>query len=180
MTAPSAPPPKPAALAGTRARLQRVGDFFATQPHLIAVRDGVVGALPLVLVGSLFLLVAQPPLPSLQALVAPYVPVLLVPYRMLGGLIAIYVTFCTAHSLAKRYELDPMATGLLAMAAYLVAAAPVPALAGVGMEAPPPWLSDLFVGRSLAAPAAAASPGLPIARLGAGGIFAGLLIAIVT
>ncbi len=168
------------ALSGARARLQRAGDFFATQRHLIAVRDGVVGALPLVLVGSLFLLVAQPPLPALQALVAPYVPALLVPYRMLGGLIAVYVTFCTAHSLAKRYELDPMATGLLAMAAYFIAAFPAPGLAGAGLEPAPPWLADALVPRSLGSAPAAAAPALPVARLGAGGIFAGLAIAIAT
>ena len=119
-----------ASLSTARVRLQRVGDFFATQPHLIAVRDGVVGALPLILIGSLFLFAAQPPSAYLQHLVAPYVPTLLVPYRMLGGLIAVYVTFCAAHSLAKSYGLDPMASGLLAMASYLVCAYPVQPMAG--------------------------------------------------
>lgn len=142
-----------------RARLQSIGDFFRTQRHLVAIRDGVVGALPLVLVGSVFLLIAQPPSQALQQWVAPWVPVLLVPYRMLGGLIAVYVTFSCAHSLAKSYSLDPMSNGLLAMAAYLLAAFPTPDLAGV---------------------AAAGAPVLPVARLGAGGIFAGLLLAIAT
>lgn len=32
--------------------------------YLIAVRDGVVSALPLVIVGSFFMLVASPPLPQ--------------------------------------------------------------------------------------------------------------------
>jgi len=32
-----------------------------------AIRDGVVGALPLVLIGSVFLLLAQPPSTTLQA-----------------------------------------------------------------------------------------------------------------
>ncbi|MBX5481149.1 MAG: PTS sugar transporter subunit IIC [Myxococcaceae bacterium] len=146
-----------APFARVRARLQRVGDFFLHQRHLAAVRDGVMGALPLVLVGSLFLLVAQPPSKILQDAVADWVPVLLVPYRMLGGLIAVYVTFAAAHSLAKSYGLDPLANGLLAMAAFLVAAFPTPGVTSV-----------------------AAAPALPIARLGAGGMFAGLLIAIAT
>jgi cellobiose PTS system EIIC component len=85
--------------------------------------------------------------------------VLLVPYRMLGGLVAIYVTFSAAHSLAKSYRLDPMAAGLLAMAAYLVAAMPTPPLAGAESVVPGPHV-------------------LPLHRLGAGGIFAGLLVAI--
>jgi PTS system cellobiose-specific IIC component len=124
------------------------------------VRDGVVGALPLVLVGSLFLLIAQPPSRALQEWVAPWSPVLLVPYRMLGGLIALYVTFSCAHSLAKSYQLDPMSSGLVAMASYLLAAYPTPALAAAGVT---PTL-----------------PTLPLSRLGAGGIFAGLLLAVAT
>ena len=124
-----------------------------------------MGALPLVLVGSVFLLVAQPPSRALQEWIAPWTPVLLVPYRMLGGLIAVYVAFSAAHSLAKSYQLDPMTSGLLAMAAYLVAAFPTPSLAGIALDVaptPPPT-----------------SPALPLARLGAGGIFAALLIAVV-
>ena len=145
-----------------RRRLNRVGEFFLKQRHLAAVRDGVMGALPLVLIGSLFLLVAQPPSRALQELVAPWTPVLLVPYRMLGGLIAVYVAFSAAHSLARSYQLDPISNGLLAMAAYLVAAFPTPSLAG-----------------AVLAPAVV-PPSLPLSRLGAGGIFAALLLAIAT
>jgi PTS system cellobiose-specific IIC component len=115
----------------------------------------VVGALPLVLIGSVFLLLAQPPSAALQRLVSPYSPLLLVPYRMLGGLISVYVTFSAAHSLAKSYGLDPAASGLIGMAAFFVAAMPSPTSAG-----------EL--------------PSLPLHRLGAAGIFAGLAIAIGT
>ena len=61
------------------------------------------------LVGSIFLLVAQPPSATLQHWVAPYTPMLLVPYRMLGGVIAIWVAYGAAHSLAKSYGLDASA-----------------------------------------------------------------------
>lgn len=175
-----APGTDAAPFAALRRRLQAIGDFFLKQRHLAAVRDGVMGALPLVMVGSLFLLIAQPPSAWLQEVVAPYVPVLLVPYRVLGGLIAIYVTFSAAHSLAKSYSLDPMANGLLAMAAYLIAAFPTPELAGAALSPPPPWLADAFQSGALTTPLRPPPPTLPIARLGAGGIFAGLLIAIVS
>jgi PTS system cellobiose-specific IIC component len=144
-------------LPGVRGALQSVGEFFATQRHLVAVRDGIVGALPLVLIGSVFLLAAQPPSAALQKWIAPFSPALLVPYRVLGGMISVYVTFSAAHSLAKSYGLDAAAAGLIAMASFLVAAVPTP---------------------SLAEPALAAM--LPIQRLGAQGIFAGLIIALGT
>lgn len=151
-TAP-APDVKDERVIRTRKRLERIGRFFAEQRHLIAVRDGVVGALPLILVGSIFLLLSQAAtkVPTL----ADFSTVLLVPYRMLGGLIAIYVTFACANSLAKSYALDQLACGLLAVAAYFIAAF-------VPLTTPP------------------GPPSLNLARLGAGGIFTGIFLAIFT
>ena len=135
-----------------RARLERIGDLLGRQPHLTAVRDGVVAALPLVLIGSTFLLVAQPPSRLLQELAAPHVGTLLVPYRMLGGLISLYVCFGTARSLARRYCLDELGVPLMAVASFLVALGPVELQAGG-------W-------------------GIAAERLGAGGLFGALAIAI--
>ena len=145
------PGPERAAPAG---RIQRFAEALGRQPHLLAVRDGVIGALPLILVGSVFLICAQPPSAYLQRAVAPYVQTLLIPYRMLGGVLALYVCFGCAHALAKHYGLDPLTSALTAVATYLVALTPMP----------------------LAAPGA--GPGLPFARLGAGGMFGALALAI--
>ena len=114
------------------------------------MRDGVVGALPLVLAGSVFLLLAQPPSRALQAWVAPWAPLLLLPTRVLGGAISLYVAFACAYALAKSYQLDAASSGLVALASYLVAAVqPAP------------------VGQL---------PTLVLHRLGAGGILAALAI----
>ena len=135
-----------------RERLARGAERLAQQRHLVAVRDGIVGALPLVLVGSLFLLLAQPPWPALQRALAPYQALLLLPYRALGGCIALWVTFGTAHALARSYALDAPAAGLIATSGYVLAA-----------------LQPADPGQPL---------GILLTRLGAGGIFAGLLLAI--
>jgi PTS system cellobiose-specific IIC component len=94
-----------------REAFARAAERLAKQRHLVAVRDGIVGALPLVLVGSLFLLIAQPPFPALQRLIAPYSATFLLPYRALGGCIALWVTFGTAQALARSYSLDASAPG---------------------------------------------------------------------
>jgi PTS system cellobiose-specific IIC component len=84
--------------------------------------------------------------------VAPYSATILLPYRALGGCVALWVTFGTAQALARSYGLDAAAAGLIAASGYVLAA--------------------LQPG----------TPGQPVslllARLGAGGIFAGLLLAI--
>ena len=137
-----------------RESFARAAERLAKQRHLVAIRDGIVGALPLVLVGSLFLLIAQPPFPALQRLIAPYSATFLLPYRALGGCIALWVTFGTAQALARSYSLDASAAGLIATSAYVLAA--------LQPGAPPQTL------------------GLLLGRLGAGGIFAGLVLAIAT
>jgi PTS system cellobiose-specific IIC component len=143
-----------AAPASWRGRLQALGEALGHQRHLLAVRDGVVGALPLVLAGSVFLLLAQPPSRALQAWVAPWAPLLLLPTRVLGGAISLYVAFACAYSLAKSYRLDAASAGLVALASYLVAAVQ-PAPAGQ-------------------------LPSLVLQRLGAGGILAALALGLGT
>lgn len=108
--------------------LMPIAGRLGQQPHLNAIRDGVVGALPLVLIGSLFMLAAQPPLTS--KLMDSYyqvqinghllVPALLNTFRVMVGLIGIYVAFGVAQSLASRYKLDALSAGLLAVAALLL------------------------------------------------------------
>lgn len=170
----SASPPIPAdaapragALGPLRARLARASEALSRQRHLLAVRDGVLAALPLLLVGSVFLLVAQPPHPALARAVEPYVPVLAVPTRMLGGLVSIYVCFATAYALAKGYAadparrvpVDPLAAGVVATATYLTALRPTPLAVEPG--APAAW-------------------GVAAERLGPGGLFGALVLAILS
>jgi len=144
--------PTPSTAPRWRARLERLGDRLGRQPHLGAVRDGVVAALPLVLIGSTFLLVAQPPSRLLHELAAPHAATLLLPYRMLGGLISLYVCFGTARSLARRHGLDELGVALMAVASFLVAVGPVEVQGGG-------W-------------------GLAAERLGAGGLFGALAVAL--
>lgn len=115
--------------------LQRVAERFSRSPYLLAIRDGVVGALPLILVASAFLLVAQPPIPSLQPLVDPHLPVLLIPFKMLTKVIALYVAFGVGHSLAKQYGTDPLAGGLLSVACLLTST--TPQALGMGADGKP-------------------------------------------
>jgi PTS system cellobiose-specific IIC component len=129
------------------------------QPHLNAIRDGVVGALPLILIGSLFMLIAQPPLGSDAAMAAymahPFVPKLLVAFQMLVGLVGVYVAFGVAHSLAKRYDLDSLSAGLLAAAALFIAN-------GMMVVAVPDLPKPLKM--------------VPIGNLGSGGLFVAILL----
>jgi cellobiose PTS system EIIC component len=107
-----------------RERLHALGNALGKQPHLMAVRDGVVGSLPLILLGSLFLLLAQPPWPALSRILPP-ASKLLAGYAACAGLVSIYACVATALSLSRRRETDPVAGATTALAVLMVAQYPV-------------------------------------------------------
>ena len=138
--APGAPPSESRGIA----RLRSLGAALGQQPHLQAVRDGVVGALPLILLGSGFLLLAQPPWPGLARYLPP-VEALKAAWRGCAGLVSLYACAACALSLARRRETDLAAAVTTSLAVLLLAQHPQPLAAG-GL-------------------------GLPLAGLGAAGLF---------
>ncbi|ADL07120.1 PTS sugar transporter subunit IIC [Thermosediminibacter oceani] len=97
---------------------------LAEQRHLRAVRDGIVATLPLIIVGSFFLIVASPPIPALAEKIQPYASQILIPFRLSVGLMALYAAHGIGYSLAKSYNLDPVAGGLLALASFIMITLP--------------------------------------------------------
>lgn len=139
--------------------LMKIAGKLGQQPHLNAIRDGVVSALPLVLIGSLFMLIFQPPLGSQGALdwyvKLWWVSKLPLAINVLIGLVGLFVAFGVAHSLARRYSQDALSAGLFAAATLL-----------------------LVNGTTLATAAGAtkAVKMIPMANLGSSGLFVALLV----
>ena len=112
---------------------------LARQRHLIALRDGIISAVPIILVGSTFLLVgAQKPV--CQFVDANWIPgflhwpvvawymanadVIMMPYRLTMSLLSLYVAFTVAGSLAKQYNLPVMPAATGSVATFLMTAMP--------------------------------------------------------
>ncbi len=105
------------------------------EPHLKAVRDAFIAyALPFIITGSIFLLIAFPPIPipALTRWAEQWQPALLVPYQFSFGLMALLVAFGVAHSLAEHYELEAMRTAWTAVIAFLIGSVPVGARDAAG------------------------------------------------
>ncbi len=126
---------------------------FATQRHVLALRDGMLGSVPIILVGSTFLLLgAQGEVLSqyFGGEVA-WLPNLVdtslgqwylansadfyIPYRLTMGLLGLYIAFTIAAALAKQYNMAPIPQGLGAVAALLVTKAPGKVVFTQGEEA---------------------------------------------
>src|SRR5213082_3322792 len=115
------PPPAPGSF---RHRAHAIGHALSRQPPLQAIRDGVVGALPIILLGSGFLLLWQPPWPGLSRFLPPQ-SALRAGYLACAGLVSVYACAATALSLARRREADPVASVTTGLAVFLVAQHPV-------------------------------------------------------
>lgn len=98
---------------------------LSEQRHLRAVRDGIISTIPLIIVGSFFLIIAFPPLPALAALVKPYTANILLPFRLTMGLMALYAAHSIGYHLARSYNLNGVAGGTLALAAFMLTMLPV-------------------------------------------------------
>ncbi|MGM9992689.1 MAG: PTS sugar transporter subunit IIC [Candidatus Bruticola sp.] len=127
---------------GFVAKFVELLEKFAAQRHVLALRDGMLGAVPIILLGSTFLLLGAQGevltqyfggevswLPNIadSAFGRWYLANsadFYIPYRLTMGLIGLYIAFTVAAALAKQYELPPIPQGLGAMAALLVTEAP--------------------------------------------------------
>lgn len=122
--------------------LSPIGDKLGNQRHLQAISSGMMMSLALIVVGSIFLIVANPPINLdlvdmntsnvfLQALiswkqwaVANY-NTITVPYTMTMGLIGLFTAFGVAYSLAEKYSMKPATNGIISMAIFLMVCAPL-------------------------------------------------------
>ena len=98
-----------------------VAEVIAEQRHLKAIRDGIITTMPLLIIGSVFLIIAFPPIESWAAFMEPYVPTLTIPVDATFGIMGLVAAFSIAYNLGKSYEMDPLSSGVLSVAAFLIA-----------------------------------------------------------
>jgi PTS system cellobiose-specific IIC component len=122
---------------------------LASNVYLQAVRDAfVIFTLPLIIAGSIFLILTNLPVPAWNNVIKPYYYAILVPYQLSFGLMALVLAFGVAYSLAQYRRTEPVQPGILAMVLFLVAAMPVTDLTKVTFGQILPYLGGegLLVG----------------------------------
>ncbi|SKA82933.1 PTS system, cellobiose-specific IIC component [Clostridium sp. USBA 49] len=137
---------------------------LSEQRHLKAIRDGVISTLSLIIVGSFFLIIAQPPIKAWADAIAPNAWKLMIPYRLTMGLMSVYAAYGMGYSLAKSYKLDGISGGVLSLSAFLLATIPVNI--------------DTFINEATKAGVKGGTPlgwVLPMANLGGAGMFVAII-----
>ncbi|WP_270647384.1 PTS sugar transporter subunit IIC [Paeniclostridium hominis] len=121
--------------------LSPIGDKLGRQRHLNAISTGMMMTLPLIVVGSLFLIIANPPInPELvdpnnanvfvkfllswkEFAVANYATIT-APFDMTMGLLGVMSSFAIAYTLASDYKMNAAMSGLISTALFFMICAP--------------------------------------------------------
>ncbi len=135
-----------------------VAGRIGAQRHLVAIRDGFVAIMPLIIIGSLGVLINNFPAIGKFDLVGWLNGIFGEGWQVIGGsiwngsfaILGLLVAFSIAYNLAKSYEIDGLSAGLISAAAYIML---VP-------ETPTDW-------------------GLEFAWLGAQGLFIAIILGLV-
>lgn len=153
------------------------------QRHLVAIRDGMIFAMPLTIIGGLFLILASPPInpanmqPTniLKAFLlnwynfaAKYSNEILTPFNMTMGIMSIVVAMGIAYTLAKSYKLQPFTAAVTSGVTFLLTTSAMEYGA---------LLKDIEAG---GAPLEVARGVIPTDFLGGPGLFTAIIIGILS
>lgn len=122
--------------------LSPLGNKLGNQRHLQSISNGMMMSLALIVVGSIFLIIANPPINLdivdmntgnifLKAMIAwkqwavANYNTITIPYTMTMGLIGLVTAFGVAYSLAETYQMKPAINGIISMCVFLMISAPV-------------------------------------------------------
>lgn len=108
-------------------KLVPVAAWIAQNKYINGIRRAFIMMMPLLMIGSIFLMISAFPLPAYQRGMTSlfgegWKDILDIPVSATFSLIALYVAFLVAQQLAKQFELDSIAVGLLSLASLMFVA----------------------------------------------------------
>lgn len=136
-------------------KINKVAKGIGNQRHLLSLRDGMASAMPLIIIGSVFMLISQ----------FPFEPFTLWLQRVglqsffnkasdsTFGIIGLVVTFSIAYNLGNYYKINKFAAGLLSLASFILLT---------------PTLATEYGG------------GFPFRYMGSSGLFVGIIVSLIT
>ncbi|WP_410489160.1 PTS cellobiose transporter subunit IIC [Bacillus changyiensis] len=141
---------------------------IAGQRHLQALRDGIILTMPLIIVGSLFLILANLPIPGYPEWMTEifgdkWVDKLSYPVGVSFDIMALIATFGIAYRLAEKYDIDALSSGAIAVSAFLLTTP-------YQIPFTPEGASEAIL----------VAGGIPISLMGSKGLFVGMLIAMLS
>lgn len=99
----------------------------AGQRHLGALRDGFITLIPLLIIGSIFLIIQNFPIPGwdvkqVEWFGAGFPDLITLPAKATFDLLSLYVVFAISYRLAQHYKIDAITTGVLSLVSFIIIA----------------------------------------------------------
>lgn len=99
---------------------------LAAQRHLAALKDGIILTMPLIIIGSFFLILGYLPIPGYAEFMArtfgdSWLTKLNYPVDATFDMMGLVAAFGIAYRLAERYGLDALTSGAISLCAFLLA-----------------------------------------------------------
>ena len=99
---------------------------MGNQRHFAAIRAALIRTIPLIIIGSLPLILTSLPVESLANVMAPYAEKLNILYAMTMNFMTLYLAISLGSELARMYEeLDAVIVSIVTVACYIITVAPV-------------------------------------------------------
>lgn len=161
-----------------------IANKLGNQRHLSAIRDGMVVAIPLSILGGVCLIISTPPfkpetLPNWgmisDMLMGWYnwaqanKAMLQLPYNMTMALMGLFVAFAIAYHLAKKYEMATLNAAIVSTAVFLIVSSPVVSAVPASLMSEGATVTDLL---------SQAGSYIPTTFLDAKGIFTAIIVSI--
>ncbi|AUJ60682.1 PTS cellobiose transporter subunit IIC [Bacillus velezensis] len=149
-------------------KVMPIAGKIASQRHLQALRDGIILTMPLIIIGSFFLIIGNLPIPGYADFMAKtfgsaWSQKLQYPVDATFEIMGLVAAFGIAYRLAEKYGVDALSAGAISLAAFLLATPyKVPFLPSGAKE-------EIMVGG-----------GIPLSLMGSKGLFVAMIIAMLS
>jgi PTS system cellobiose-specific IIC component len=105
---------------------------LGNQRHFAAIRAALIRTIPVIIIGSLPLILTNLPIPALAEAMASVAPKLNILFTMTFGFTSLYLAISIGTEMAKMYdELDVTTVSIVTVACYLITVSPVDLANGV-------------------------------------------------
>jgi PTS system cellobiose-specific IIC component len=101
-------------------RLVSVLTALSENTYLSAIRAGMVSVVPLTIIGGLFMVISYVPVAGWESRVAPHLNLLQVPVTATFGLLGVFVCFAIGYDLGKRLKQEAVVSASMAALIFLL------------------------------------------------------------
>ena len=98
-------------------KLAKIGNL----KYMVILRDGMIITIPFTIFGSIFMIIAQLPIPGWANIIKPFAPALNACVTVTFGILALIVAMGISYQAAKANKMDPMSTTAVGTIAFLMA-----------------------------------------------------------